>query len=100
MRTRQQEQYRYNALTPRAFAERAGLSEERVRRLIHDGWFRWTRDPDEPKETPECLDVRRVDAKKPVYRIKKSAVDRWFRDRAVTSREVEPGEESGPVGAK
>lgn len=81
MRTRQKEaqrsQYKYNGLTPREFGERIGLSEDAVRGMIADGWFRWT------EGRPECLDVRKVGGQRPEYRILPSAVDRYFEERAV-----------------
>lgn len=80
MRTRAQHKARYNGLSPRQFAERIGTSEEHVRGLIRDGWFVWV------DGIPECQDVRRVGAGRPEYRIEAGAVDRWFRERAVTER--------------
>ena len=85
-RTRQQESARYNGLTPRQFGERVGLSEDAVRQLIRDEWFRWTEEPGQKGATPECTDVRKVGGQRPEYRIKPSAVTRWFAERAVTAK--------------
>lgn len=84
MRTRQQEQQRFNGLTPRQFGERIGLSEDAVRGLIRDGWFAWTTEEGAREATPECTDNRCVGGQRPEYRIKPSAVRRWFKERAAT----------------
>ena len=86
MRTRRQEQYRYNGLSPREFAERTGQSEDGVRRLIASGWFGWTEDG--KLRVPECLDVRKVGGQRAEYRIHPNAVQRYYRERAVDGREA------------
>lgn len=80
MRTRQQHQYDYAGLTTGEFAARTGQSEEQVRDLIGSGWFRWTKEG-----MPECLDISSPGAKRPTYRILKSAVQRYYEERAQVS---------------
>jgi hypothetical protein len=84
MRTRQQEHYRYNGLSPREFGERTSQSEESVRQLIEDGWFDWIGDG-----LPECLDVRKIGGQRPEYRIHPSAVARYHRERAMVGSHAE-----------
>lgn len=81
----QRERARYNGLSPAAFGEIVGLSADSVVRMIEDGWFRWTKD-EAGNRVPECLDTRRAGAKRAAYRIHRSAVDRWFAERAVTGK--------------
>lgn len=76
MRTKEAERARYNWLTPRSFADAIGVEEEQVRVMIREGWFR--RDTD----IPECLDVKRPEAKRPEYRIHPAALKRFYRERA------------------
>lgn len=81
MRTRQQEKYRYNGITPREFGERTGQSAAQVRELIGCGWFAFTEDG-----TPECLDVSSPGTKQRTYKIHPSAVQRFYKERGVSGR--------------
>lgn len=77
MRTRQQTHFAYNGLSPAEFGERTGQSPAQVRALIAAGWFDWTEDG-----KPGCLDIARLGAKQPTYKIHPVAVDRFYRERA------------------
>lgn len=79
-RTAQQWQYEYNGISPAEFGKRTGQSAEQVRALITAGWFEWTKDG-----KPECLDVSGVGSKNHRYKIHVSAVERFYKDRAVSS---------------
>lgn len=79
MRTRQQHQYDYAGLTTGEFAKRTGQSAEQVRELIDAGWFKWV------DGMPECLDVSAPGSKRPSYRIRTSAVERYYEERAHVS---------------
>lgn len=81
MRTRQQEEYRYQGISPREFGERTCQSPQQVRKLIERGWFGWT-----PDGLPECLDVSDPDAKQRTYKIHASAVKRFLQERMVGGR--------------
>jgi hypothetical protein len=82
MRTAQQERARYTGMRPSEFGDAVGVSAETVYQLIADGWFCWMRD-EHGRSVPECQDTRRMGAKLPQYRIHRSAVTRWFAERAV-----------------
>lgn len=72
-RTREQVQAQYTWMSPADFGESTGTSEEHVRRLIADRWFR----------PGEVINVARNPAKHREYRIRPEAVERFLAERAV-----------------
>lgn len=81
MRTREQHIYAYNGMTPAEFGARTGQKAQAVRNMIEAGWFGWTEDG-----LPECLDIGKVGAKTPTYRILPVALKRYYRERAATGK--------------
>jgi hypothetical protein len=72
MRSAEAERARFTWLTPKAFGERLGVSDQHVRDLIAKGWF----------GKGECIDVSLPGAKVKRYHIAPAALDRFLRERA------------------
>ena len=77
-RTREQEWFRYNGMTPEQFGRAVGVSDETVYQLIKDRWFEWTKAAG-GKRVPECMEVGKKGRARPTYKIHPNAVDRYFR---------------------
>lgn len=76
MRTVQQERARFSWLSPREFGEAIGVTDQQVRELIAEGWFRTD------GKVPECINVALPSAKAPRWHISPAALDRFLRERA------------------